>query len=687
MSVTNTVETRLSADAAGYISGVKASIDELEKFIKTNQKAGAAVKKGGFDQGAKGLANFIKQNRTLGDVAKNAAAAIAETSAAAALGVAGFTAIAGAAALAAHQAITFADELNKVSLRTGAAVESLSTLGFAAEQSEASFGDLQIGLRNLARTAVAAANGNKQAAQAFRQLGVEVKDANGNIREVDALFRDVARGVAGLGSNAQKTAVAAQLLGRLSGPALVPLLKEGEDGIRALEERARSLGGEISTGFVKQADAFGDRLKELKTVTIGLGQAIATAVLPALDTLVLGFVNALAPGTDLKFLAASMGTQLAILANKFLFGAAAIAGFFARLTRNDVALKKAQAELARTSKAIANAETEFDKLFEPRTQKLQPTPDEIEDTKTAIESLVEEFENLGNKGIAPVIALAKEFADSALGALDPRLDALIARLQTLAKTSQEAGRALAEVLQVRQDAIAQGLQEGGRVQGPATATGEGPTAARTDAAQFFLPQATSLGFAEEVPLIEDAAGFAEQLRAAILGTDLAADALNSTLAKGNGILAGLTALAFGLGDAIADVFEGNKQALSEFFSQLLKQLGRAIIRATILQALLGFLGGGFSLGKILKSVQSQLGFGAIGFQDRESSIMGRASQARGLSAGLAGPALAAAPAAGANSSLVVQIHEPGPLTWSEITDRKVLPRLRERQRRLNEQAL
>jgi primosomal protein N'' len=382
-----------------------------------------------------------------------------------------------------------------------------------------------------------------------------------------------------------------------------------------------------------------------------------------------------------------MGTQLAILANKFLFGAAAIAGFFARLTRNDVALKKAQAELARTSKAIANAETEFDKLFEPRTQKLQPTPDEIEDTKTAIESLVEEFENLGNKGIAPVIALAKEFADSALGALDPRLDALIARLQTLAKTSQEAGRALAEVLQVRQDAIAQGLQEGGRVQGPATATGEGPTAARTDAAQFFLPQATSLGFAEEVPLIEDAAGFAEQLRAAILGTDLAADALNSTLAKGNGILAGLTALAFGLGDAIADVFEGNKQALSEFFSQLLKQLGRAIIRATILQALLGFLGGGFSLGKILKSVQSQLGFGAIGFQDRESSIMGRASQARGLSAGLAGPALAAAPAAGANSSLVVQIHEPGPLTWSEITDRKVLPRLRERQRRLNEQAL
>jgi len=710
MSVTNTVETRFSADAAGYISGVKASIAELEKFIKANQKAGQAVKKGGaFDAG--GIADFINKNRTLGDVVKNTAKAIAGINPASALAVAGIGAVAGAATLAAKEAINFADQLNAVSLRTGATVESLSTLGFAAEQSEASFADLQVGLRNLQRQQVAATQGNKAAIRAFKDLGIETENL-ANI-PVDQLFRDVAQGVASLGSNARKTAISAQLLGRFSGPALVPLLKQGEAGIKALEDRARSLGGEISGNFVRQADTFGDQLKELKTVTIGLGQAIGTATLPALNLLIKSFIDAIAPGKDLALQSANIGTQLEIMTIKAITSARIlrdVAEAPKNLGKSGLgALKVFGAELDRMNAEIAEAEKKFDDLFKPR-PKLQPTPDDLEGTASALEKLVTEFTAL-DKAVDPVVNLAKSLA-GVFPDLNPRFQDLVQQLKGVANTGPEAAKALQGVLAVAAKAreelsgeLAQSFRDltgtpggevGSRIGRPLSRQGE----RREPGVQGPLTQEQALGIGEPLgatqealtqapELLEESAGLAEQLGAAFVADELAADAMNTTLAKGQGIIAGLTQFAFGLGDAIADVFEGNKTAIAEFFSNLLKFLGRAIIRATILATIFSLLpgGGGFSLGKIFKSVQSQLGFGQEGFQDRESSIMGRAAQARGLPGGFAGPSLATAPAAGANSSLVVQIHEPGPLTWSEITDRKVLPRLRERQRRLNEQPL
>jgi hypothetical protein len=702
MSVTNTVETRFSADAAGYITGVKASIAELEKFIKTNQKAGQAVKKGGaFDAG--GIADFINKNRTLGDLFKNTAKAIAGINPVSALAVASIGAIGGAATLAAKEAINFAEQLNAVSLRTGATVESLSTLGFAAEQSEASFADLQVGLRNLQRQQAAATQGNKAAARAFQDLGIETKNL-ANI-PVDQLFRDVAQGVASLGSNARKTAISAQLLGRFSGPALVPLLKQGEAGIKALEDRLRSLGGEISGNFVRQADTFGDQLKELKSVTIGYGQAIGTATLPALNLLIKAFVDAIAPGKDLAIQSASIGTQLEIMTIKAITSARIlrdVAEAPKNLGKSGLgALKVFGAELDRMNAEIAEAEKKFDDLFKPRPP-LEPTPDDIEGTTTALEKLVTEFTAL-DKAVDPVVNLAKSLA-GVFPDLNPRFATLVEQLKGVANTGPEAAKALERVVAVAaqaqsdlSDELGQSVRDltgggdgvGSRIGRPLSRQGE----RREAGVQGPLTQEQTQGVGEPLGAADEGLASAQALQDGISGVEKAFIAaqtasdefFKSTIDFTQVALQAMDNFATSFADAFVEGANISKLAFGSLFKQIFKDLAKAIIRALLLKAILGIFNA-TGLGSITKLL-SQGAQGTLSFQDQESSIMGRAAQARGIASGLAGPALAAAPAAGANSSLTVQIHEPGPLTWSEITDRKVLPRLRERQRRLNEQPL
>src|SRR5689334_6067169 len=79
-------------------------------------------------------------------------------------------AISGALIAAAKSAANYGDTLAKASQRTGASVEELAKLKFAAEQSGASFDDLNAGLRFLAKNAEAAAGGSKEQSQAFKNL-------------------------------------------------------------------------------------------------------------------------------------------------------------------------------------------------------------------------------------------------------------------------------------------------------------------------------------------------------------------------------------------------------------------------------------------------------------------------------------------------------------------------------------
>lgn len=163
--------------------------------------------------------------------------------------------------------------------RTGASVEALSTLGFAAGQTGAEIADLETSMKKGQKVIAAAAAGSKEAKKALAGLGLSAADLINKSPEDQ--FRAIATQIGKIPNPAKQSATAMQIFGK-SGTKLLPMIKD----LEALEARARELGIEMSTADAESADAFGDSLGELwATVKAGVFQ-VGAALAPTLTELV-----------------------------------------------------------------------------------------------------------------------------------------------------------------------------------------------------------------------------------------------------------------------------------------------------------------------------------------------------------------------------------------------------------------
>lgn len=204
--------------------------------------------------------------------------------------VAGGLAAVATAAVAAGTAIGFAlkgtiddmDKLSKSSQKLGIPVEQLSALAYAADLSDVSFEQLSKGVAKLSKTMVeAAAKPTSEAANAFRALGISVKDSSGNLKSSDTVLGDVADKFAGLKDGAGKTAVSMALFGK-AGADLIPMLNGGRDSLKEMNDEAAIFGAVISTKAAKQAEAFNDNMTRLGYAVKGVVVQVASNLLPTL---------------------------------------------------------------------------------------------------------------------------------------------------------------------------------------------------------------------------------------------------------------------------------------------------------------------------------------------------------------------------------------------------------------------
>lgn len=213
----------------------------------------------------------------LGKIANVGAAAVVG------VGTAVVGVVAGLGALAKSVSST-GDQFQKMSLRTGLSSESLSTLAFAAERSGTSIGSLENGLRRLSSNADDASRGVGESKDAFKSLGVEVTDANGNLKSSETLLFDLANKFRGLKDDTRAAALAQDIFGK-SGTELLPLLKEGANGIQTLQSRARELGLEFSTEAANDSAVFQDALTDLSSSFTGIKNMVGVAVIPIFTSL------------------------------------------------------------------------------------------------------------------------------------------------------------------------------------------------------------------------------------------------------------------------------------------------------------------------------------------------------------------------------------------------------------------
>ena len=195
-------------------------------------------------------------------------------------------AAAGAAlAVLVKKSIDNADRMAKMSREIGISTEALSVFKREAELGGTDIETFGTGLQRLARNLSDAQNGLMTAKRAFTDLGIEVLDANGNLRNIEEVTIEVADRFSQMEDGTRKTARAMELMGR-GGVKLINTLNTlGEKGFAQARREAELFGEIVSTETAVAAEKFNDNLRDLGAIVSGVGITIAAELLPQLNRL------------------------------------------------------------------------------------------------------------------------------------------------------------------------------------------------------------------------------------------------------------------------------------------------------------------------------------------------------------------------------------------------------------------
>ena len=188
----------------------------------------------------------------------------------------------GAIITATKEQIDYADSLGDVAARSNQAAEALSAYEYALAFSDASLQDYTAGLQKLEQNMAAASEGSKEQALVFETLGIQLREQDGMLRNSGDVMLDFADVMAGMANGATKTQLAMDVLGKSAGPALLPFLSQGKEGIEEFTAEAERMGLVVSTEFSDAAGQLNDNLDKLGSVTTGLWRSFADGLTPAL---------------------------------------------------------------------------------------------------------------------------------------------------------------------------------------------------------------------------------------------------------------------------------------------------------------------------------------------------------------------------------------------------------------------
>ena len=175
-----------------------------------------------------------------------------------------------------------ADALGKAAGALGLNARELQELEHAAGLSGVGVEKLRSSLARLQKGAAEAAESAKgPVSEAYKKLGVDLKNQDGTLRSSADLFEDVAEGLSKIEDPTKAAGIAGALFGK-SYAELLPLLREGREGIAKLRAEVEELGFGFDEEFIKDAEEFNDNLDRTKRGMRGLGMMIVGLALPYL---------------------------------------------------------------------------------------------------------------------------------------------------------------------------------------------------------------------------------------------------------------------------------------------------------------------------------------------------------------------------------------------------------------------
>lgn len=183
------------------------------------------------------------------------------------------------------QSVQQLDKFDDLSEKTGIAASELRDLGFAAQQSGSSLDGLLTAFNKLSRSAVASEEDVKKQAQAFEAVGVSATNANGEVKNSEELFLELADAFKGIEDGPEKSAAAFRIFGS-EAKNLMPLLNKGSEEIKRLKEESKALSLISPKALNDVAAAAGqlkDNIDKVTSVFDSFFALMNSAILPVLN--------------------------------------------------------------------------------------------------------------------------------------------------------------------------------------------------------------------------------------------------------------------------------------------------------------------------------------------------------------------------------------------------------------------
>ncbi len=159
------------------------------------------------------------------------------------------------------------DNINDMATRLGVGVQWLSETAYAAKLAGTELEGLGSGIANAVKNyAQFATGGGGRAADAFRDLGIDLKTANGELLEADVLIDRIMAGLAKVQSNAKQTELAKRIFGD---DKFLVFLKDGKDRLAIMRQEAQRLGVSIGPEQAQRAAEFSDSLDRVSFAWTG----------------------------------------------------------------------------------------------------------------------------------------------------------------------------------------------------------------------------------------------------------------------------------------------------------------------------------------------------------------------------------------------------------------------------------
>lgn len=273
---------KFDGDASGLIKANKNAQKALGGTAKSAEKTEKEIKDVGTQSKKTATATTALASST-----KGLSASFKVAAAGAAALAAGLLA-AGAASFKMLQGMADAqNELSDLSARTGVATKTLAGLRLAAKGSGQDFKAISSALKPLTLRLGQASIGSKTAVDGFKAVGVEVRNASGEMKSADEVLIEISRNLSAMEDPSERATSAALAFGS-AGTKLVQAL--GGQELQTFIDAAEKFGMDIGPEAAKAADEWQRSTSELALVMQPFNTGILETGTKLLDRFTLGFV-------------------------------------------------------------------------------------------------------------------------------------------------------------------------------------------------------------------------------------------------------------------------------------------------------------------------------------------------------------------------------------------------------------